>query len=455
MKKILIILIIAAVYSVSAGAQSWKTYPYQAPGSQIQFPKDEGGHSGFPNLEWWYAVMHLKGKNSGDQYSVLVTHFNNGLRFFTVTNLTQQKHTSGATFGFLSSPKGNLDLIHKTKYGSDHFKSVGAFDYMIQTHYEDMDLNVALSATKKPLMVGGDGYGPVGNSGNTFYYSLTRLQVDGELNYLGITEPVQGEAWMDHQWGPFIVSPFPVKGVFETYEWFCLQLDNGQELMISNIFDRKNNLPAGEAYGGVQVSLQNGESVHTLNRKFNRTRFWLDPVSKTYMSMGWILDLPEQDIHLELTPEYLDQMVSLPFHGSFWEGSIKVRGTVAGKSVRGKAFGELIHRYELPELQISGVKPVWTAGETLNLQWTVQNPDAGNPLHYQVYLKTNDREVLLRSNLVKSEVQIPAAEVIALSQKNEVPLKVQLIVKAQSVDGVIEGRELSSKFVVYTVPSNQ
>ena len=272
--------------------------------------------------------------------------------------------------------------------------------------------------------------------------------MSGKLLFLGVSEEVEGEAWIDHQWGPFVVSPFPVKGVFDTYEWFCVQLDNGQELMVNNIFDRKNNLPNTEAYGGVQITDTNGDAIHTLNRKFTRTGFWQDPVSKTYMSMGWTLDLPDQDIHLDFIPEYLDQMVVLPLKGSFWEGSIPVKGTVAGKPVTGKAFGELIHRFEIPQLQISKLKPVWKGDETLDLKWDVLNPDAGNPLHFQVYLKTKSGEVLLRSNLSGPEIQISIAEMLALGGSHQTPLNVHLTVKAQSVDGVISSRTETAEFTI-------
>ena len=144
MRIFLAIWIFAIGSSVFASEQAWKQFPYQDPASDIVFPRDEGSHGSF--LEWWYAVLHLKGKTSGDQYSVLVSHFNNQIRFFTVTNLTKQKHTSGATLGILNSPKGFLDLTQKTKYGTDRFKSVGPFDYEIETHYQGMNLNVTLNA---------------------------------------------------------------------------------------------------------------------------------------------------------------------------------------------------------------------------------------------------------------------------------------------------------------------
>ena len=212
-------------------ASDWKHYPYQDPKSQIVFPDDEGRHQGLVNMEWWYSVMHLKGQTSGDRYAVLVTHFNNQIRLFTVTNLDKNTHTSGAALGNLDAAFGHLDLTHTTKYGTDIFRTQRdnagngvPFEYEIQTHYDKMNLDVQLRSNKKPLMVAGDGYQAVGSSGHTYYYSLTSLEVFGELEYLGKKEKVSGQGWIDHQWGPFVVSPFQVGHAFETYEWFCIQL---------------------------------------------------------------------------------------------------------------------------------------------------------------------------------------------------------------------------------------
>ena len=134
MKKNMLLIWAALAMSLSLSllAQddpiAWKFYPYQDPGSEIVFPKDEGNHYGILNMEWWYSVMHLKGQTSGDRYAVLVTHFNNQIRLFTVTNLDKKVHTSGATMGLLNSASGHLELSHRTKYGKDIFRTKRGVD---------------------------------------------------------------------------------------------------------------------------------------------------------------------------------------------------------------------------------------------------------------------------------------------------------------------------------------
>lgn len=438
MRLFLLILILWSFSSLRAST-SWKSYPYQDPQSSIRFPIDEGRHTMIPNLEWWYTVIHAKGKSSGEEYSILVTHFNNMFRFFTVTNIDRKQHISGTTLGKLSSGQGHLDLKHVTKYGTDIFRTkknekgeLIPFEYELKTHHAQMKLDVSLSSQKKPLMVGGDGYMPVGSSGHTWYYSLTKLEVNGTLEFDGRTELITGSAWMDHQWGPFMVSPITIGKTFESYEWFCLQLDDGSEIMISNVYDRNNNLPRTEAYGHVERIIQNGEAFHTVNREFLRTNYWQDPVSGHYMSMGWKLVVPEWNLNLTLMPTFYDQMVKFPFNGDFWEGSLLIDGEIAGKKVHGKGFGELVHRFQVPKVKLTKAKKNLKE-KILELEWSLKNPDAGNPLTYRVEVLSTKGPRVLANKIKETKIDLVLTDLEILDHHLQVKLT------ANSIDGVIKG----------------
>lgn len=439
MRVAFIILSLLSFTLAFATEPSWKKYPYQDIASTIRFPEDEGSHKMIPNLEWWYTVIHATSEDSGERYSILVTHFNNHVRFFTVTNRDRKLHISGTALGLLNSAEGSLDLKHKTKHGTDIYRSrkdqagkLIPFEYEIKTHHERMNLDVSLKALKKPLMVVGDGYIGIGSSGHSWYYSLTRLDVSGTIELDGRKEKIKGEAWMDHQWGPFLVSPVTFGKTFESYEWFCLQLNDGSDIMISNIFDRNFDLPKTENYGGVEIMYKDGVSKHTLNRKFTRLGYWKDPISGHYMSMGWRLEVPEWELDLTLTPSFLDQMVQIPLNGDFWEGSIEVAGTIAGKSVRGNSFGELIHRYQIPRIEITKfVKD--PEKKFVEMSWTLKNPDAGNPLYYQVELVSKNGTKILAKSLNETKFRFSVSDY----KKGE---KLEIKVIGSSIDGTITGQ---------------
>lgn len=418
------------------------------PGSVIRFPQDEGTHHTIKGLEWWYVVVHATGKVTGDRYSILVSHFNNQARFFNVTNITQKTHVTGSTFGYLKSKEGYLDLTHHTPHGTDFLRNsrqedgtLIPFHYEMQTHYKGLKLNAKLFSLKPPMLVGGSGYGPVGSSGNTWYYSLTRMPLQGELEYLGITEPIEGLAWMDHQWGPFIVSPIQFGKFFESYEWFSIQLDNGYELMLSNIYNKNNELPDGPAYGDLQLFDPKGISSISTSSRFTRTRYWKDPLSQKYFSMGWTLEDPNWGMNLTLTPEFENQMVSFPMNGDFWEGSIKVTGTLFGLPVSGKSFGELVHYFKEPKIDFIRLKKEYDLSKPFTLEWKLKNPDAGCPIKYTVFaILENQTEIMIgSSSLAQIEIDLSLFKKITQTAPNFVKFKV----RGCSIDNVICGETIS------------
>ncbi len=433
--------------------EQWKSYPYQEPNTEIRFPDDEGSHKPVKGLEWWYVVIHGAGQDTGDKYSILVTHFNNQIRFFTITNVTRQTHKSGSTVGYLDSKKGALDLTHLTPYGLDSMRNkkdsegnLLPFEYELETFHSDMHLTAQLKSIKKPMIVGGTGYVPIGSSGNSWYYSLSRLDVEAVVTFDGVTEKVVGTGWMDHQWGPFLVSPVEFSGIFETYEWFCVQLDNGDDIMISNIYDLGYNLPHNELYGRVQYSDADGNFKNTFDWIFTRTGYWQDPESGHYMSMGWELEVPEWDMELTLTPEFKQQMVKFPLNGDFWEGSIAVTGTLKGDPVTGRAFGELIHRFEVPRLRV-GIdqypsKMTYGMDESVKVNWKVLNPDDGNPLTFNVELINAERNIMLAQDIDENSLEFVLSDV--LNPNTEIH-NFNIKVTASSVDGTITNDKISPK----------
>ena len=443
MKFLLTVIFLLSSCLSQAQSLDWKHYPYQAQNTTISFPKDEGAHPWIPGLEWWYVVIHAKGEITGDDYSILVTHFNNLFRFFTVTNTTKKTHESSTVMGVLNAKMGHLELTQNTSYGTDYMRTTGsgngqqdqldAFEYDFLTHGKEMNLQGHLSSQKKPLMVDEDGLTWVGTSGLSWYYSQTQMHMEGVLNYKGVTEPISGKAWMDHQWGPFLIAPVEAFRLFQTYEWFCVQLDNGAELMISNIFDRQYNRPKDFKHGGVEYYSPNEENLLTQEVEFTRTHYWKDPESGHVMSMGWNLNVPEWNLNLQMKPIFENQMVKFPMNGDFWEGSIAVAGTINGVKVTGKAYGELVHRYEKPEVKWGKLPAKTIRTASLDLSWELKNHDAGNPLGYDLSLVVDGKSTALIANLKDTHYTLNLNDFKILREGSSF----QLVLKAHSVDGTL------------------
>src|SRR5690606_14651842 len=61
----------------------------------------------------------------------------------------------------------------------------------------------------------------------SYYYSLTRLAATGRVSVDGNTRQVEGLAWLDREWSTSALSPN-----IEGWDWFALQLSNGEDLML-------------------------------------------------------------------------------------------------------------------------------------------------------------------------------------------------------------------------------
>ncbi len=443
-------------------ASNWKTYPYQDPHSAIVFPTDEGSHLttgnlANTNLEWWYFVIHAVGQTTGDKYAIVVDSVNNGGRFFTITDLTKNTHASATYPGTITSATGSLNLTHTTLWGTDYMRTkkdssgnLVPFEYEFETKggsylpiSNTMNIKGTLVSLKPPMMAGGNGYVSIGYAGESWYYSLTRLTVNAVLTFNGTTENITGQGWFDHQWGAFKLSPYESSDTgFETYEWFCLQFDDNSEIMISNIYDRNNNLPYGTKYGGVQYYDPDGVSTTYALSTLTRTGYWYDSESGYYMSMGWTLDVPEKNIKLKLTPESTNQMVTIPLHssGNFFEGSLAVTGTVGSTAVTGKGFGELLHRFKIPSLSVTvnnyPAKSTYATNETIQVSWVVNNPDAGNPLKYDVELVSANSRISIAKGIKTNTVAYTLGQTIPAGT-------FRIKVTAYSVDKVLQSNVFS------------
>src|SRR5690606_31438613 len=99
-------------------------------------------------------------------------------------------------------------------------------DFALAADMPGYAIDLEVQTTKPPALHDGDGYIEYGDGTASYYYSWTRLAVDGTLDRGNGPEPVRGEAWMDHQWGDF--QTFQDGG----WDWFALQLADGTDVML-------------------------------------------------------------------------------------------------------------------------------------------------------------------------------------------------------------------------------
>lgn len=305
----------------------------------FSFPRDEGRHKYF--VEWWYANFHVTGLSTGINYGIMVAYFNNGIRLACITNETGQEYYAYTTLGTTLVSFRKLNLYHLSKNKIDRwYQDDLEFCYKWQANFQANKLDLFMEAVKPPLVLAGTGKVKVGSGGESYYYSLPRLNVTGNITLGKQKEEVAGLGWMDHQYGNF----GPVPGS-QGYEWFSIQLDNNVDIICYNIWE----------YGQVitpQCCWLDGQLITYCTDKFDLTAldYWQDNQGRSF-AKRWRIRYPASG-----TPEpaVFDLIIETTLNEQkinflLYEGTTKVQpgSTFSGLAVSGVGYAELTHKSNL------------------------------------------------------------------------------------------------------------
>ncbi|MCU0572630.1 MAG: carotenoid 1,2-hydratase [Syntrophobacteraceae bacterium] len=356
------ILLIAFLPAGQAAADTGPAYLQVSGPCSLEFPRDHGPHPGY-RTEWWYYTGNVE-SGDGRPFGFQLTFFRSRisppgaeeswpepasawrtqqiyLAHMAVSDVSRQKfhHDERVTRGALglggaeTSTESaivflhdwNADIgetVHRLKAGSEHFA----------IEFEAVPM--------KPLVAHGErGYSRKGPRPEqaSCYYSFTRLQIQGHIRIGAETIPVNGLAWMDHEF-----SSAPLAADLVGWDWFSLQFDDGSELMVYLLRTRDGSYSPQSA--GTFVS-PSGESVHLVREELETENLdrWRSPHSGADYPSQWRIGIPKLRIDIRVAPRIRDQELHTP--GStritYWEGSISAEGRVRGKPARGAGYMEL------------------------------------------------------------------------------------------------------------------
>ncbi|MCM8747652.1 hypothetical protein NET02_00670 [Thermomicrobiaceae bacterium CFH 74404] len=303
----------------------------------VTFPRDAGPHDVL--TEWWYYTGHLM-TESGRRFGFEFVIFQ-GQRFgyptayaahFAVSDIDRQIFRWAERTAVLPRPEGMPPL---TLQVAEWRLDVGLGEDRIQATMPGYALELTVRDRKPPVLHDEDGYFTWAPETGSYYYSRTRLEATGTLVVEGQPLEVTGQAWMDHQWGNFLLSG---RG---GWNWFSLQLDDGRDLMLWNTHNGGGQVTFGS---GTLVQVD-GTPVYLSSDDFTVTPTgqWTSPHSGATYPSGWVVDLPAEGLKLRVTPLLLDQeLQSLQSTGViYWEGAVEAVGTAAGQRITGLGYVEL------------------------------------------------------------------------------------------------------------------
>jgi predicted secreted hydrolase len=321
------------------------------------FPADHGPHLAFRS-EWWYWTGNLREAGGGGRrFGFQLTFFRTalaptvrprrsawGARDVYMAHLALSDVDAGEFHARDRWARAALDLAGargdplRVWLGDWVAEGLAPHGWPLHLRAGDGEVRIdlALATGKPPVLHGARGLSrKSAEPGNaSYYYSLTRMPVSGQVQVAGRAFAVEGLGWMDREWSTSALAPDQVG-----WDWFALQLDDGRELMFYQLRERD---------GGVSATSQgtlvgpDGTS-RTLDREDVKVLVldhWTSPHGGTRYPARWRLSVPSAGLDLVVSPLLADQELDLAVR--YWEGAVRAEGRADGHPVGGAGYVELV-----------------------------------------------------------------------------------------------------------------
>jgi predicted secreted hydrolase len=211
-------------------------------------------------------------------------------------------------------------------------------EHRISVNDRGTTLRIALTSLKPPVLHGENGHSQKGEGEGraSYYYSLTRMQTEGELTIDGKKEKIRGLSWMDHEFGSNQLGQDQVG-----WDWFSIQLDNQSELMLYLM--RRKDGSVDPYSSGTLVSANGTKHLALKDFRIEVLERWKSPKSGANYPMKWKVAIPSEQIELEINPTFSDQelITNRSTRVTYWEGAVGVKGTFRQSAVTGRGYVEM------------------------------------------------------------------------------------------------------------------
>ena len=295
----------------------------------LRFPRDHGAH---PQLrtEWWYVTGQAM--SGGREFGFQVTFFRS--RVDATQGLASRFAAKQLVFAHAAvTDVQGRKLRHDQRIAREGFDVVaasqddaairlrdwslrrGAGGYVIRVPAGDFALDLRCAPTQPLLLQGRQGLSRKGprEQQASYYYSEPQLAVSGELRLQGRPFPVQGKAWMDHEWSEELLDPQA-----HGWDWIGMNLDDGSALTAFRL--RAQDGTAVWDGGSFRAP---GGDVYSFSRgdvDFSPQRRWKSPLSQASYPVEWMVRTPADfyTVRAVLDDQELDSRASTG--AIYWEG---------------------------------------------------------------------------------------------------------------------------------------
>ncbi|WP_296493545.1 carotenoid 1,2-hydratase [Rhodoferax sp.] len=267
----------------------------------LQFPRDLGSHPDHA-IEWWYITGQLQ--SAQRQFGFQLTFFRS--RVPVTQGMTSAFAAKQLIFAHaavtdvagkrllhdqrIARASGNPQIDLASASELDTAVQMGDWSlhrdgssYLAKARGADFSFQLTLRETQPLLLQGDQGWSRKGPEAHqaSYYYSLPQLQASGQLNVGGQTLPVQGQAWLDHEWSQSLMHPDAVG-----WDWIGMNLLDGSAL---TAFRLRTKAGAALWAGGSirSAGASNAEIFGPDDVIFTPQRLWKSPASGTSYPVDW------------------------------------------------------------------------------------------------------------------------------------------------------------------------
>jgi predicted secreted hydrolase len=331
---------------------------------EFEFPRDHGPHSSF-RTEWWYLTGHLADpRDPQRRFALQWTLFRQGLvppgaaeaprasqlasGDAYVCHVALGDVLAGRQTAFERSARGAPGIAGASAapvlafLGPNSLKGVAGLGTGERPRFElsiqEPGLSVELQlVSAKDLVAHGEaglsrkGAAP-GNA--SYYFSATRLEARGWLDFEGQRLAVEGRFWMDREWSTSVLEAGQVG-----WDWVSLQLDDGSELM-AFVLEREDGALDPASSGTFIDPDGRSRPLRAADFSFRSLSNWVSPRSGRRFTTGLEIRVPALELELEARALFPDQELDLPL--SYYEGAFDARGYRAGRALTGRGFVEQV-----------------------------------------------------------------------------------------------------------------
>jgi predicted secreted hydrolase len=325
-------LLLALLLAFSSAAQA-PTFAPVVPGAALAFPRDYGSHPDF-RIEWWYVTGWLSGTD-GEPLGFQITFFRTRPAIDVRNPSSFAPRQILIAHVALSDPKyGRLLMDQRIRRIAPDVGGAAEQDtdltlegwslkrlsdrYSAQLKTEDFGFDLDLRPTQDPIRNGLGGFSRKGPSAKSasYYYSVPHLVVTGRLARAGRSEPVTGEAWLDHEWSSDYLDPQA-----QGWDWLGLNLRDGGALMAFRMRDQQGATRwAGGSFRRADGSI---EILTPEQVDFRPQRTWHSPRTDITYPVEWQVHAGELEVLLKPLMDDQENDTRLSTGAIYWEGAVR------------------------------------------------------------------------------------------------------------------------------------